>query len=81
MKGGAKEEHKRKKDERMRKLMKKWAKNHVTWRMGYSKMNGEEPLVDMHTLKIRPTVKEQKHCESTIDVEEQKCTEGTTTAK
>jgi len=49
MKGGAKEEHKREKDERMRKLMEKWAKNHTTWRMGYSKMSGEESPLDMRT--------------------------------
>jgi len=45
MKGGSKEEHKR---ERLRKLMKKWTMNHATWRVGYSKMSGKEPPLEVH---------------------------------
>jgi len=48
-KGGAKEEHKREKMKGWRKLMEKGAMNHATWRMGYSKMSGEEPPLEVHT--------------------------------
>jgi len=35
--------------------MEKWAKNHATWRMGYSKMSGKDLPLEVHTLKIRST--------------------------
>jgi len=48
MKGGIRRKQKIK-DEGVKKAYGEGVRNHATWRMGYSKMSGEEPPLEVHT--------------------------------